>query len=71
MPYVQKTQQAKIKDSGMKCTKCKSSDVMTTQTHNKNTLIVRGLFWKHENVKEEKTLTYKCLDCGHEWRDEG
>jgi uncharacterized OB-fold protein len=51
----------------MTCPKCKSEDVMTTRTHTKESVKIRGWFWKSEREPEEKTVTHKCLDCGHEW----
>lgn len=51
----------------MNCPKCKGGDLVTTRTRTKESVTVVGLFWRSEKKKEEKTITHRCLDCGHEW----
>lgn len=54
----------------MVCPKCKSPDTMTTSTKVKESVITVGLFWRSEEIKEETTVTHRCLDRGREWDGE-
>lgn len=51
----------------MICPQCKSGDMMTSRTHIKESVTMRGLFWRSEKKKKEKSVTHRCLDCGHMW----
>jgi Zn ribbon nucleic-acid-binding protein len=56
----------------MNCPKCSSAHTMST-TKNES-IVSRFSFGGHNYArteKEEKSVTHRCLDCGHEWRDEG
>lgn len=54
----------------MNCPQCASDHTLTTSTHTKESVTVRGWFWKSEKKREEKTVTHRCLDCGNEWDGE-
>jgi len=52
----------------MNCPKCGSPYLMTRTSSTSVTTTLVGLFWKKREHKEERSVTHRCTDCGHEWK---
>ena len=55
----------------MTCPKCASAHTMSTTK--KERVSVRWMVAGRDYAtvgRQEKSVTHKCLDCGHEWREE-
>lgn len=57
----------------MTCPKCNSTDTATVSTYSRRWTVVlaRGRRTGEGDVEHGREDKNRCLDCGHEWRDEG
>lgn len=57
----------------MTCPKCQSEDTATVSTYTRKwtCILYRGRRSGEGDVEHGREDKQRCLDCGHEWRDEG
>lgn len=57
----------------MKCPKCNSEDtaIVSTYTRKWSVMLFRDRRIAEHDVERTHEDKLRCLDCGHEWRDEG
>jgi len=57
----------------MTCPKCNSEDtaIVSSYVRRWSVMIFRDRRVGGDDVESERTDKNRCLDCGHEWRDDG